>query len=109
MFSHVVVQMGTIKVGTPFICGPYYGKVKSLLNDQSEAIKEAGPALPVELLGFSGLPNVGDELVEMESERAAKKLSDERQHEVLLRVFERCEDITTKLSESRFAARFADS
>ncbi|MDF1789214.1 MAG: translation initiation factor IF-2, partial [Verrucomicrobiales bacterium] len=80
--ASVVVQMGTIKVGTPFICGPYYGKVKSLLNDQSEAIKEAGPALPVELLGFSGLPNVGDELVEMESERAAKKLSDERQHEM---------------------------
>ena len=77
----VVMEMGTLKVGTPFICGPYHGKVKSLINDQGEAIKEAGPALPVEVLGFSDLPNVGDELVEMESERAAKKLSDERQDE----------------------------
>lgn len=80
--ASVVVQMGTIKVGTPFICGPFYGKVKSLLDDQGNTITEAGPALPVELLGFSGLPNVGDEVVEMESERAAKKLSDERQHEI---------------------------
>ncbi|MFT4641498.1 MAG: translation initiation factor IF-2 [Verrucomicrobiales bacterium] len=74
----VVMEMGTLKVGTPFICGPYHGKVKSLLNDKGDAIKEAGPALPVEVLGFSDLPNVGDELVEMETERAAKKLSDER-------------------------------
>lgn len=80
--ASVVVEMGTLKIGTPFICGPFYGKVKGLLNDRGEKIKVAGPAMPVEVLGFSGLPNVGDELVEMETERAAKKLSDERQDEL---------------------------
>ena len=78
----VLVEMGTIKIGTPFICGPLHGKVKSLLNDRGQTIKEAGPAIPVEVLGFSGLPNVGDEVVEMDTERAAKKLSDERQVEL---------------------------
>ena len=78
----VVVEAGTLKVGTPFICGPYAGKVKSLFNDRNEQVKEAGPATPVEVLGFAELPNVGDELVAMENERAAKKLSDERQLEL---------------------------
>ena len=55
--------------------------MKSLLNDRNEQVEEAGPAIPVEVLGFAELPNVGDELVVMENERAAKKLSDERQLE----------------------------
>ena len=78
----VVVEAGTLRVGTPFICGPYAGKVKLLLDDRGEKVKEAGPATPVEVLGFAELPNVGDELVAMENERAAKKLSDERQLEL---------------------------
>jgi len=78
----VVVEAGTLQVGTPFICGPYAGKVKSLFNDRNEQVQEAGPATPVEVLGFAELPNVGDELVAMENERAAKKLSDERQLEL---------------------------
>ncbi|MEO1836583.1 MAG: translation initiation factor IF-2 [Akkermansiaceae bacterium] len=77
----VMVEAGTLKVGTPFICGPFAGKVKSLFNDHNEQVSEAGPAMPVEVLGFDELPNVGDELVAMENERAAKKLSDERQLE----------------------------
>jgi translation initiation factor IF-2 len=74
----VIVQMGTLKVGDPFICGDYSGKVKSLLDDRGEAIKEAGPSTPVKVLGFAGLPNAGNEFLVMESERAAKQLSDER-------------------------------
>jgi len=74
----VIVQMGTLKVGDPFICGDYSGKVKSLLDDRGEPIKEAGPSTPVKVLGFTGLPNAGDEFLVMESERAAKQLSDER-------------------------------
>ncbi|CAN5392178.1 hypothetical protein BH23VER1_BH23VER1_07320 [soil metagenome] len=75
----VIVQMGTLRIGTPFICGPIWGKVKSLINDKGEPVTEAGPSTPVEVIGFDSLPHVGDELVEMESERAAKKLGDERQ------------------------------
>jgi translation initiation factor IF-2 len=74
----VIVQMGTLKVGEPFICGDYSGKVKSLIDDKGKPVKEAGPATPVKVLGFTGLPNAGDELLVMESERASKTLSDER-------------------------------
>src|SRR5213082_2064822 len=74
----VIVQMGMLKIGDPFICGDYSGKVKSLLDDRGQPIKKAGPSTPVKVLGFTGLPNAGDELLVMDSERAAKQLSDER-------------------------------
>jgi len=76
--ASVIVQMGTLKVGEPFICGDYSGKVKSLIDDRGKPVKEAGPSTPVKVLGFTGLPNAGDEFLVMESERAAKTLSDER-------------------------------
>ncbi len=74
----VIVQMGTLKVGEPFICGDYWGKVKSLMDDRGQPVKEAGPSTPAKVLGFTGLPNAGDELLVMESERTAKTLSEER-------------------------------
>lgn len=74
----VIVQAGTLRTGMPFICGDYWGKVRSILDDRGNAVKEAPLSAPVEVLGFSGVPTVGDELVQMESERKAKKLSDER-------------------------------
>ena len=74
----VIVQMGTLRVGDPFICGDYGGKIKSLMDDRARPIKEAGPSTPVKILGFSGLPEAGDEFLVMESERSAKTLSEER-------------------------------
>jgi translation initiation factor IF-2 len=74
----VIVQMGTLKIGEPFICGDYWGKVKSLIGDRGNPVKEAGPSTPARVLGFTGLPNAGDKLLVMESERAAKTLSEER-------------------------------
>ena len=74
----VIVQMGTLKIGDPFICGDYNGKVKSLLDDRGKPVKKAEPSTPVKVLGFTGLPDAGDEFLVMESERAAKQLSDER-------------------------------
>ena len=75
----VIVESGTLKVGTPFICGPYAGKVRSLINDRGMAIKSAHPGMPVEVIGFEELPNVGDHLTEMKTEREAKSLAAERQ------------------------------
>jgi translation initiation factor IF-2 len=74
----IIVQMGTLTVGEPFICGDFSGKVKSLIDDRGRPIKEAEPSTPVKVLGFTGLPNAGDEFLVMESERAAKTLSEER-------------------------------
>jgi translation initiation factor IF-2 len=74
----VIVNTGTLRVGDPFICGNYWGKVKQLINEDGEAFKAAGPAIPAKVLGLSGLPNAGDELVVMENERSARQLSEER-------------------------------
>jgi translation initiation factor IF-2 len=74
----VIVQMGTLKIGDPFICGDYAGKVKSLIDDRGKPMKEAGPSTPAKVLGFSGLPQAGDEFLVMESERSAKTLGEER-------------------------------
>jgi translation initiation factor IF-2 len=73
----IIPRSGTLKVGASFICGPFYGKVKSMLNDVGKAVQEAGPAIPVEVIGFSALPNVGDELVVMD-DKEAKRLSEQR-------------------------------
>ncbi|MDP3850954.1 MAG: translation initiation factor IF-2 [Luteolibacter sp.] len=75
----VIVESGTLKVGMPFICGPYSGKVRSLINDRGQAVKSAHPGMPVEVIGFEELPNVGDHLTEMKTEREAKTLAGERQ------------------------------
>ncbi len=77
----VIVESGTLRIGTPFICGPFAGKVRSLINDRGEKIKTATPGTPVEVIGFEELPNVGDHLTEMKSEREAKSLAAERQEE----------------------------
>jgi translation initiation factor IF-2 len=77
----VIVKMGTLKVGQAFLCGLQWGKVKLLINDLGKPVKEAGPATPVKILGFDGLPKAGDELMVMESERSARQLSEERQAE----------------------------
>ena len=74
----VIVNTGTLHVGDAFICGNYWGKVKQLINEDGEAFKSAGPAVPAKVLGLSGLPNAGDELVVMENERSARQLSEER-------------------------------
>jgi translation initiation factor IF-2 len=78
----VIIRMGTLRVGDAFICGNYWGKVKQLISDTGKPVKEAGPAMPVKVLGLAGLPNAGDELVVMENERAARVLSEERLFEI---------------------------
>ncbi len=80
----VIVESGTLKTGMPFICGPYAGKVRSLVNDRGQAVKSAHPGMPVEVIGFEELPNVGDHLTEMKTEREAKTLAGERQESMRL-------------------------
>ncbi len=74
----VIVNSGTLKTGQAFICGNYWGKVKQLIDDLGKPMKAAGPSTPVKVLGLSGLPSAGDELLVMESEKIARALSEER-------------------------------
>src|SRR5205814_3538600 len=71
----IIVQMGTLKISDPFICGDFAGKVKSLLDDRGKPVKQVAPSTPVKVLGFTGLPNASDEFLVMESERATRQLS----------------------------------
>ncbi len=100
----VIVESGTLKIGSPFICGPFAGKVRGMLNDRGEAVKAAPPGMPVEVIGFDELPNVGDHLTEMKNEREAKSLSTERQEEQRLARLvpqhrTRMEDLFTMVNE----------
>jgi translation initiation factor IF-2 len=66
----VLVQNGTLKVGDNFIAGAVYGKVRAMFNEHSEAVKEAPPSTPVEVLGLQGMPLAGDSFQSVDDEKA---------------------------------------
>jgi translation initiation factor IF-2 len=71
----VLIQGGTLKAGDPFICGIHFGKVRALYNDWGQKVDQAPPSTPVEVHGFSGVPNAGEEFLVSEDERMAKQVS----------------------------------
>ncbi|MHB8988075.1 MAG: translation initiation factor IF-2 [Desulfobulbia bacterium] len=75
----VLVEQGTLRVGDACVAGIFYGKVRSLTNDRGESVKEAGPAIPVEVQGLSGVPRAGDEFVVLPDEKRARSVSADRQ------------------------------
>ncbi|XWN38160.1 MAG: translation initiation factor IF-2 [Balneola sp.] len=78
IIANVLVQGGTLKVGDPFVAGPCFGRVRAMENDRGERIKEAGPATPVQLMGFDEMPQAGDSLVVAEDEKTAKDVASQR-------------------------------
>ncbi len=74
----VLIKEGTLKTGDAFVCGLNYGKVRSLLNDKGQKVDSAGPSMPVEVQGFDGVPNAGEEFVVVENEKVAKKIAEAR-------------------------------
>ena len=74
----VLVQKGTLKVGDIFVSGAESGKVKALINDRGEKLKEATPSQPVEVLGFDSNPLAGDDFIVVDSENGAKKIAEYR-------------------------------
>ena len=74
----VLVKSGTLRVGDPVVCGMYYGKIRIMFDDLGNQIKEAGPAIPVEIVGLSGVPMAGDELAVLLAEKDAKQVSGHR-------------------------------
>ncbi len=79
----ILVNRGTLKVGDVFVVGAESGKVRALIDDKGRQIKEAGPAMPVEVLGLSGVPMAGDPLQVVENEARAREVAEYR-HSVLL-------------------------
>jgi translation initiation factor IF-2 len=75
----VLVQKGTLKPGQIVVAGDQWGRVRALVNDKGEHVKEAPPAMPVEVLGLSGTPAAGDKFAVVESESRAREISEYRQ------------------------------
>lgn len=74
----VLVKRGTLHVGDVFLSGSVYGRVRALINDRGQRVKEVGPSMPVEVLGFNQVPEAGDDFVIMEDEKQAKSIADAR-------------------------------
>ncbi len=74
----VLVRKGTLRVGEVVICGQYWGKVRALINEEGQRLKEAGPSVAVKLLGLNGVPEAGAEFSCVESEKSARVLGQDR-------------------------------
>tara|TARA_R110002074_G_scaffold34283_3_gene94537 strand:- start:275 stop:2788 length:2514 start_codon:yes stop_codon:yes gene_type:complete len=75
----VLVQHGTLRKGDIFVVGEQWGKVRALIDDQGERVDEAGPSVPVEVLGLNGTPEAGDVLDVVETEAQAREIADYRE------------------------------
>jgi len=74
----VLVQAGTLKRGDFLVCGVEYGRVRAMFNETGEQVNEAGPSIPVQVLGLSGVPDAGDDFVSVADERLAKDVAQQR-------------------------------
>ncbi|MGI9603981.1 MAG: translation initiation factor IF-2, partial [Acidimicrobiales bacterium] len=75
-----LVQRGTLKIGDPMVAGAAWGRVRALINDKGEAVKEAPPSTPVQVLGLNEVAEAGQSFVVAQSEKVANKVADEREH-----------------------------
>ena len=76
--ADILVQAGTLKRGDAVLCGEQYGRIRAMFDENGRQIKEAGPSTPVEILGLSGVPNAGDDLIAVKDEKIAKQIADLR-------------------------------
>jgi translation initiation factor IF-2 len=74
----VLVQAGTLKIGDPILAGSYSGRVKALFNERGQKVTEAGPSVPVQVLGMQGAPTAGDKFNALESEVEAREIANKR-------------------------------
>ncbi|MEQ9510573.1 MAG: translation initiation factor IF-2, partial [Alloalcanivorax xenomutans] len=75
----VLVQNGTLRQGEMVVAGSFFGKVRAMTDEAGKQVKEAGPSIPVEILGLNGTPNAGDEFFAVADEKKAKELAEFRQ------------------------------
>jgi translation initiation factor IF-2 len=77
----VLVRKGTLRIGDVTLCGEFYGKVRALIDEEGQRLKEAGPSVAVKVLGLNGVPEAGLEFSVVEDEKAARELAEQRQFE----------------------------
>jgi translation initiation factor IF-2 len=75
----VLVQRGTLKIGDAIVAGSAFGRVRAMLDEDGEAVTEAGPSRPVQVLGFTSVPNAGDTFLVAEDDRTARQIAEKRQ------------------------------
>ena len=96
----VLVTRGTLKRGDTFVVGTESGRVRAIVNDQGKQIKEAGPSMPVEVLGLGGIPSAGDQLTVVENEQRAREVARFRQ--------EKATEQRTALAPTNFDTMFSN-
>jgi translation initiation factor IF-2 len=75
----ILVKEGTLRTGDSVVCGLHYGRIRAMLDDSGDPVEFAGPSLPVEIVGLSGVPMAGDEFLAIKDEKNAKQISEHRQ------------------------------
>lgn len=75
----ILVQKGTLHIGDSFVCGVWSGRVRAMFNERSQRVEVAKPSQPVQVIGFDGIPQAGDDLIVIEDERLARNISIRRQ------------------------------
>jgi translation initiation factor IF-2 len=75
----VLVREGTLRAGDSVVCGMHYGRIRAMLDDRGNQLESAGPSIPVEIVGLSGVPMAGDEFLALSDEKNAKQVSEHRQ------------------------------
>ena len=80
--ASLLIQQGTLKQGDIVLAGLQYGRVRAMLDENGQPIKEAGPSIPVEVLGLDGTPDAGDPVVAVENEKKAREVADFRQEKM---------------------------
>jgi translation initiation factor IF-2 len=75
----ILVREGTLRTGDPVVCGIHYGRTRAMLDDRGSQVESAGPSIPVEIVGLSGVPMAGDEFLALKDEKNAKQVSEHRQ------------------------------
>jgi translation initiation factor IF-2 len=78
--ANLLVQRGTIRVGEPLVAGPAWGRVRALINHLGEQVKEAGPSMPVQVLGLNDVADAGDPFVVAPDEKTARSVAETREH-----------------------------
>ncbi|MEM9616276.1 MAG: translation initiation factor IF-2 [Actinomycetota bacterium] len=76
----VLVERGTLRVGDPMVSGAAWGRIRALINDKGENVKEAGPSVPVQVLGLNEVAEAGDNFIVAPNEKVAAKVADTREH-----------------------------